>query len=85
MYLFDVFQAQINSLDCLTGQNPKFKFFVVAFYYFNFSRQTWCLTSSETIRLIRDGEKGGKGVCRWGEEGDYIPIATLSPPELLLH
>ena len=23
--------------------------------------------STETIRLIRDGEKGGKGVWRWGE------------------
>ena len=30
-----------------------------------------------------DGEKGGKGVWRWwgGGGGDYIPIATLSPPE----
>ena len=38
------------------------------------------LTSTETIRLIRDGEKGGReyGV---GGEGDYIPIATPSPPE----
>ena len=48
-------------------------------------------TYTETIRLIRDGEKG---VWRWGErretvqstmeveeEGDYIPIATLSPSE----
>ena len=26
--------------------------------------------STETIRLIRDG---GKGVWRWGGEGDYIP------------
>ena len=36
--------------------------------------------STETIRLIRDGEKevGGMEV---GEEVDYIPIATLSPPE----
>ena len=43
--------------------------------------KTWRLTSTETIRLIRDGEKG-EGVWRWGpEEGDYIPIATLSPPE----
>ena len=33
-------------------------------------------------RLIRDGEKG---VWRWGErEIIYIPIATLSPPELPL-
>ena len=30
---------------------------------------------------IRDGEKGEKGVMEVGEEGDYIPIATLSPPE----
>ena len=28
-----------------------------------------------TIRRIRDGEKGGKRVWRWGEERDYIPIA----------
>ena len=34
--------------------------------------------STETIRLIMDGEKGGMEV---GEEGDYIPVATLSPPE----
>ena len=27
----------------------------------------WCLTSTETIRLIRDGEKGGKRVWRWGK------------------
>ena len=26
---------------------------------------TWCLTSTETIRLIRDGEKG--------VGGDYVP------------
>ena len=24
------------------------------------SKQTWCLTSTETIGLIRDGEKGGR-------------------------
>ena len=28
--------------------------------------QTWCLTSTETVRLIRDGEKG-EGVWWWGE------------------
>ena len=44
--------------------------------------QTWCLTSTETVRLIRDGERRrGEGVWRWGGEGDYIPIATRSPPE----
>ena len=39
--------------------------------------------STETIRLIRDGEKGGGGGggMEVGGEGDYIPIATLSPPE----
>ena len=45
------------------------------------SKQTWCLTSAETVRLIRDGEKGGGGGMEMGGEGDYIPIATLSPPE----
>ena len=39
----------------------------------------WCLTSTETIWLIRDGEMGGGMEVR--EEGDYIPVATLSPPE----
>ena len=33
------------------------------------------------MRLIRDGEKGGGRGMEVGEEGDYIPIATLSPPE----
>ena len=27
----------------------------------------WCLTSTETVRLHRDGEKGGKGVWGWRE------------------
>ena len=40
-------------------------------------KYTWCLTSTDTIRLITDREKRGVEV---GEEGDYIPIATLSPP-----
>ena len=33
--------------------------------------------SAETTRLIRDGRMGGGG----GEDGDHIPIATLSPPQ----
>ena len=42
------------------------------------------------MRLIRDGEKGaggGPGGRRYGggrgggKRGDYIPIATVSPPE----
>ena len=44
------------------------------------TKQTWCLMSLETIRLIRDGEKGGRGYGGGGE-GDYVPIVTLSPPE----
>ena len=31
-------------------------------------------------KAIRDGEKG-EGGMEVGGEGDYIPIATLSPPE----
>ena len=30
-------------------------------------KETWCLTSTETIRLIRDGENGGRGVRRRGK------------------
>ena len=30
-------------------------------------KETWCLTSTETMRLIRDGEKGGRG---YGGEGE---------------
>ena len=37
------------------------------------------------IRLIRDGEKGGgeggEEGMEVGEGGEYIPTATLSPPE----
>ena len=38
-----------------------------------------CLTSTETIRLIRDRENGEERV-EVGEDGDSVPIATLSPP-----
>ena len=37
--------------------------------------------STETIRLIRDGERGvgeGGGVAGGDEEGDYILIATVT-------
>ena len=37
--------------------------------------------STETIRLIRDGEKVGEGGMEVGGEGDYTSITTLSPPE----
>ena len=42
------------------------------------SKQTRCLTSTVTIRIIRDWGKGGMEV---GGEGDHVPIATLSAPE----
>ena len=42
------------------------------------SKQTWRLTSIETIRLIRDGEKGEKGVRRWDGGGDGREIIYLS-------
>ena len=45
---------------------------------------TWYLMSTETIRLIRNRETG-EGNMEVGEEGDYIPITTLSPPEWCLH
>ena len=31
-------------------------------------KKTWCLTSTETIKLIRDREKRGKVVWRWGKK-----------------
>ena len=35
----------------------------------------WRLKSTETIRLIRDGEKVGKGVWRWGKmESMYLSL-----------
>ena len=41
-----------------------------------------CFTSTETIRLIRGRGEGGRGGgMEVGEEGDYIPVTTLSPPE----
>ena len=45
------------------------------------SKYTCGLTSTETVRLIRDGGKGEGGMEVGGEEY-YIPIATLSPPEM---
>ena len=44
------------------------------------TRKRCDLTSTETVRLIRDGEKG-EGGMEVGGEGDHIPIDTLSPPE----
>ena len=38
--------------------------------------------STETIRFIRDGGEGVMAVGLGVGRGDYIPIATLSPPEL---
>ena len=41
------------------------------------SKYTWCLTSTETIRLIRDGENGGKGIWRCGERRLYTYRYTV--------
>ena len=57
--------------------------------YGGVTKQTWCLTSTETLRFIWDGEKegwggggeGGRGGMEVGKEEDYIPITILSPPE----
>ena len=34
---------------------------------------TWCLTSTETIRLVGDGEKGGEG-GEWGAGGICLSL-----------
>ena len=44
------------------------------------SSSVMAVKSTETIRLIRDGEKGVGGM-EVGEEGEYIPVAALSAPE----
>ena len=41
------------------------------------SKLTWCLTSTETTRIIRDGEKGG-GVWRWGRGRLYTHRYTVT-------
>ena len=40
------------------------------------TKLTWCLTSAETIRLIRDGEKGEWGM-EGGEEGEKLLYLSL--------
>ena len=40
--------------------------------------ETWCITSTETIRFVRRWGDGWWGVWGGGGRGrDYIPIATL--------
>ena len=39
------------------------------------------LTSTETVRLTRDGEKEVVERYGGGGEVDYIPLAKVSPPE----
>ena len=47
------------------------------------SKQTWCLTPTETIRLIRDGEMGGYGCgWGWGERGYRYIVTTRKTPAL---
>ena len=42
---------------------------------YNIHTQKWCLTSTETIRLIRDGEKGWGG----GSMEDALMTAPFQP------
>ena len=37
-----------------------------------------CLTSTETMRLIRDGKKRGEGGMKVEEERDFIPIPIVT-------
>ena len=41
----------------------------------NVHKKTKTKNNNKTIRPIRDGEKGGKGGLKVGEEGDDTPIA----------
>ena len=38
-------------------------------------KQTWCLTSTETVRLIRDGEKGGRWYGGGGRGREIIYLS----------
>ena len=40
--------------------------------------QTWCLTSTESIRLIKNGEKRGRGVWKGGGERLYTYHYTVT-------
>ena len=42
------------------------------------SQQTWCLTSTETLRLIRDGENGGRRFRGGGRGGLYTYHYTVT-------
>ena len=38
------------------------------------SKSTWCLTSTETTRLVTDGKGGGGGAWKWGKR-DMIKLS----------
>ena len=42
------------------------------------AKKTWCLTSTETTRLIRDGEKGGRGYGAGGRRRLYTYRYTVT-------
>ena len=49
------------------------------------NKQTWRLTSTATIRLIRDGEKGGRGYGdgrRWKLYTYHYTVTTRMTPAL---
>ena len=56
-----VFTSAMHACVCVVKTEP---------FIWSVSKPTWCLTSTETVRLIRDGEKKGRGY----EGGDIIYI-----------
>ena len=45
------------------------------------SKKTWCFNVHRNHPAYWGRGEGGKGGMEVREEGDYIPIATLTPPE----
>ena len=51
------FQAELNSLERKSAAGSR-AFLIGYGRHKQVNKQAWCLTSTDTIRLIRDGEKG---------------------------
>ena len=64
---FSMTGTERRTTSSLTLRDCQRELDVLAYLFFLFMKQTWCLAFTETIRLIRNGESG--------EEGDCIPIA----------
>ena len=48
--------------------------FLCKVWFVDPSKSTWCLTATETIRLIRDGEEGGRRCGGWEREIIYLSL-----------